>query len=68
MKYYNANDIVEITGVGKNKAYEIIRELQKQFKKQFPNSVSIQGKIATWYIDETMGFNKGPSTDEKSYT
>lgn len=68
MKYYNADDIVEITGVGKNKAYDIIRTLQKQFKKQFPDSVFIQGKIAKWYFDETMGINKGEFTNEKEYT
>lgn len=58
MDYYNVQDVMEITGVGQNKSYEIIRELNKTFKSKFPNSVSIQGKIPKWYFDECMGQKK----------
>ncbi len=57
MKYYNVQDIMEITGCKQNKAYEIIRELNKQYKKKFPDSIFIQGKIPKWYFNEAMGLN-----------
>ena len=56
MRYYNIQDIIEITGYKKSKAYEIIRKLKKTFEKKYPDSVSMQGRIPKWYFDECMGF------------
>lgn len=58
MEYYNVTQVMEITGVKKNKAYEIIRELNKTFKRKFPDSISIQGKIPKWFFDECMAQKK----------
>ena len=58
MKYYNAKDIMQITGVKQNKAYEIIRQLQAQFYKKYPNAIFIKGKIIKWYFDEVMGIKE----------
>ena len=59
MKYYTVEDVMEITGTGENKSYEIIRKLRKSFEKKYPDAVSIQGKILKWYFDEMMGINGG---------
>lgn len=58
MRYYNVQDVMEITGVKQNKAYEIIRKLQKTFQKKYPDAVFMQGKIPKWYFEESMGFEK----------
>lgn len=62
MEYYNVTQVMEITGVKENKAYQIIRELNKTFKRKFPDSISIQGKIPKWFFDECMGQKKTEST------
>lgn len=67
MKYYNVQDVMEITGAQQNKAYEIIRELQKTFKRRFPDSIFIQGKIPKWYFDECMGFGKESEEEKEGY-
>lgn len=59
MKYYTVEDVMEITGAGENKSYEIIRKLRQSFEKKYPDAVSIQGKILKWYFDEAMGINGG---------
>lgn len=63
MKYYTVEDVMEITGAGENKSYEIIRELRKSFEKKYPEAVSIQGKILKWYFDEMMGINGGEENE-----
>lgn len=65
MKYYNVNDVMEITGAKQNKAYEIIRELQKSFKKKYPDAVFMQGKILKTYFDETMGTGVEKNEEKK---
>lgn len=61
-EYYNANDIKEITECSKSLAYEIIRKLQEKYEKEFPESITIQGKIPIWYFNEKMGL-KGIKKD-----
>lgn len=64
MHYYNVKDVMKITGEGINKCYQIIRELNLQFKKDYPQSVSIQGKILKKYFDEKMGIKKDCSEEQ----
>lgn len=64
MKYYSVEDVMEITGTGPNKSYEIIRKLRKSFEKKYPDAVSIQGKILKWYFDEMMGINGGEQNEK----
>lgn len=45
MKYYNVHDIMQITGAKQNKAYEIIRELQKNLKKNILTQFLYKGKF-----------------------
>lgn len=58
MQYYEVSDVMKITGASQNKSYEIIRELNKVFKKEYPDSVPIQGKVLKWYFDEKNGYKK----------
>ena len=58
MKYYTVEDVMGITGAGQTKSYEIIRELNKKFKKMYPNAVYIQGKVLKTFFDECMGIKK----------
>lgn len=63
MKYYNAQDIMEITGAKPNKAYEIIRNLNKKYKKKFPDCELLQGKVAKWWFLEAMGLKDEKDSD-----
>lgn len=64
MKYYTVEDVMRITGTKQNKSYEIIRELNKKFKKEFPKSVSIQGQVMKWYFDKSMGIERKDKNEE----
>lgn len=66
MNFYNVKDVMEITGSKENKAYDIIRNLQKSFYEKYPEAVFIQGKIAKWYFDEIMGIKKESKLDENN--
>jgi len=66
MKFYNVDDVMEITGTSQNKAYDIIRNLQKKFYKRYPEAVFMQGKIVKWYFDEAMGIEKEQQINENN--
>ena len=57
-EYYNAKDIQQITECSKSMAYEIIRQLRERFIKEYPDAITIQGKIPIWYFEKIMK-NKG---------
>lgn len=52
MNYYSANDIMEKTGYKKNKAYEVIRYLNKRLETEYPSVLRFNGRIPSWYWDE----------------
>ena len=56
--YYNAKDIQKITECSKSKSYEILRQLREKFENEYPDSITIQGKIPIWYFEKIM-MNKG---------
>lgn len=43
-------DIMEITGYSKSKAYEILRKLIKDFKKEYPKALTFRGRIQKDYF------------------
>ena len=43
-------DIMEITGYSKSKAYEILRKLIRDFKKENPNALTFRGRIQKDYF------------------
>ncbi len=58
-QFYDLKDIMNVTGVGKSKAYEIIRELNEQFKVEHKGAFTIQGKVPIWYFNEKyLGIKK----------
>lgn len=52
--YYNAKDIKEVVNCGMSKAYEILNELIKRFNKEYPNAITIKGRIPIWYFEKIM--------------
>lgn len=53
-EFYNANDVQKITECSKSMAYEIIRRLKKDFEREYPEALTIQGKIPIWYFEKRM--------------
>lgn len=67
MQYYTVDDIQNITGTKQNKSYEIVRNLNKKYKKRFPDCELIQGKVPKWFFHEVMGI-KEEVENEKNKT
>ena len=57
-EYYNAKDIQKITDCSANLAYEIIRKLRERFEREYPDAITIRGKIPIWYFNEKMHCKK----------
>jgi hypothetical protein len=53
-EFYNAKDIQKITECSQTKAYDIIRLLRARFEKEYPEAITIQGKIPIWYFNEKI--------------
>ena len=67
VQFYNATDIMEIIGCKQTKAYEVIRELHSQLKKEIPGAVPIEGKIPKWYFNEkVLGKVEKSNTNENN--
>lgn len=58
MQYYTVSEVIKITGAKENKAYQIIRNLNKKFKKKYPECEIIQGKVQKKFFHEAMGFEE----------
>lgn len=52
--YYTVRDIQTITGSSQSLSYEIIRKLRAMFEKEYPDTITIQGKIPIWFFEEKM--------------
>lgn len=52
--YYTFEEVIKIMGVGKSTAYEVIKKLRKKFEKEYPDSITVQGKIPKWYFEKKM--------------
>lgn len=53
-EYYDANDIQKIAECSKSLAYDIIRKLREKFSQEYPEAITIQGKIPIWYFEKIM--------------
>ncbi len=53
--YYDVNDVMEILGCGENKAYGVIRKLNKELEKK--GYIFIAGKINKAYFNEKYMLN-----------
>lgn len=54
-EFYNAQDVQKVTGCSKPEAYKIIRQMRESFEIEFPEAITIQGKIPIWYFRKRMG-------------
>lgn len=52
--YYSCEDVIKIIGVGKSLAYEIIKKLRKKMEKEYPEIITVQGRIPKWYFEKKM--------------
>lgn len=62
--YYNVKDVQQITCTSLSLSYEIIRKLKDMFEKEYPEAITIQGKIPKWYFEEKMMNKKMKGGDE----
>ena len=53
--FLTADDVVEIMGIAKPTAYQLIRELNKELKAK--GYITIQGKVSTQYFFERCGLS-----------
>lgn len=51
-RFYVAEDVANIMGISKSKAYKIIRELNDELAKQ--GKIVISGKVSRRYFDEKV--------------
>lgn len=54
MDYYTVKDIMERTGCSRSYCYEILVKLRELFEKEYPNTITIRGKIPKWYFEKKM--------------
>lgn len=52
MQFYTIEDVMIILGVRQSKAYQIIRDLNKELKDQ--GKITIAGKVSKRYFDERI--------------
>ena len=50
--FYKVGDVCHILGIGKSKAYEIIRKLNDELSKD--GFITIQGKVSKKYFEERV--------------
>jgi len=53
-EFYNVKDVREITGCSEALAYKIIKQLREDFEREYPEAITIQGKIPIWYFEDRM--------------
>lgn len=56
--YYTIEDVMKMTGSKYDKCSEIVRNLNKKYKKEFPLAETIQGKILKWFYEKAMGIQE----------
>lgn len=52
VQFYQVEDVMAMLGVGQTKAYQVIRELNKELKAM--GKITIAGKVNKKYFDEKI--------------
>lgn len=52
IQFYTVNDVMEMLGIGQTKAYQIIRDLNKEL--QAMGKITIAGKVNKKFFDERI--------------
>lgn len=50
--FYTAEDVMKILGIGRSKAYAIIRQLNEELESR--GYIIVKGKVSKRYFDEKM--------------
>ena len=50
--YYNAKDLIKLTGCGRNKAYEVIKQLNRELEAQ--GYIVFSGRVPKIYADQRL--------------
>lgn len=53
--FYTSKDVADLLQVSQSKAYQIIRDLLEEFKREFPDKYVVRGRIPKWYLENKMG-------------
>lgn len=58
MNYYNAREIIKMTGLGKSAVYKLINDLNTKLKREFPGTLIVRGKVPKWYFEKKLMINE----------
>ena len=53
--FYTSKDVMELLQVSQSKAYQIIKDLLEEFKREFPDKYVVRSRIPKWYLEDKMG-------------
>lgn len=51
MKFYNKQDVQDITGLKDTACYDLIKKLNRMLEKEYPGTITLTGKVPRWYFD-----------------
>lgn len=60
MDFYRVKDVMEILGCSQSYAYQVLAELREIFKKEYPDALTMEGRIPKWFFEKKFK-NKGES-------
>ena len=53
--FYTSKDVADLLQVSQSKAYQIIKDLLEEFKREFPDKYVVRSRIPKWYLEDKMG-------------
>ena len=53
--FYTSKDVADLLQVSQSKAYQILRDLLEEFKREFPDKYVVRARIPKWYLEDKMG-------------
>jgi len=53
--FYTSKEVADLLKVSQSKAYQIIRDLIEEFKREFPDKYVVRARIPKWYLESKMG-------------
>lgn len=65
MEYYNATEIIKITGLSKSSVYNLINNLNTKLKREYPGTITISGRVPRWYFDKKLMIKEEGNKNEK---
>ena len=53
--FYTSKDVADLLQISQSKAYQIIKDLLEEFKREFPDKYVVRARIPKWYLEDKMG-------------